>query len=134
MIDRTAFGFKIPAEDGITSLETFRLTKSRLWCNLVKICIGEKEKMSKRTKVLTPIFRVSFPSVFSPAKPMKNKDGSVGDKKPKFELTMVYDPATFSPEDKKRFQAMRVLVDEVAVETFKKPLKDVPGARKPFRD
>src|SRR5439155_1122526 len=38
------------------------------------------------------------------------------------------------PADKKRFQAMRALVDEVAVETFKKPLKDVPGARKPFCD
>jgi hypothetical protein len=89
----------------------------------------------KRSKTLTPIFRVSFPSVFSPAKPMKNADGSVdGDKKPKYEVTMIFDPSAFSPEDKKRFSAMRALVDEVAIENFKKKLQDLPNSRKPFRD
>ena len=91
--------------------------------------------MAKRTKVVTPIFRVSFPAVFKTARPMKNADGSYyTDKKLKYEITMVFDPSTFSPEDKKRFLAMRAIVDECSVDAFKKPLKDVPGARKPFRD
>jgi hypothetical protein len=91
--------------------------------------------MAKRTKALTPIFRVSFPSVFTTAKPMKNDDGTYdANKKPKYEVTMIFDPASFSPEDKKRFAAMAGLVNECAIEAFKKPLKDIPNARKPFRD
>lgn len=66
---------------------------------------------------------------------MKNDDGSSDSgKKPKYELTMIFEPGTFSPEDKKRFLAMRELVDNCAIEAFKKPLKDLPGSRKPFRD
>lgn len=96
---------------------------------------GEKNCMAKKTRVMTPVFRVSFPSVFSPAKPMKNDDGSTDSgKKPKYEVTMIFDPSQFSPEDKKRFLAMRALVDEVSVEAFKKPLKEIPNSRKPFRD
>lgn len=91
--------------------------------------------MAKKTKLLTPIFRVSFPSVFKPAPPMKGKDGVVeANKKPKYEVTMIFEPSTFSPEDKTRFQAIREAIDAASVEAFKKSLKEVPGARKPFRD
>ena len=49
-------------------------------------------------KVVTPVFRVSFPSVFEPAPPMKG-EGQSADKKPKYEVTMVFDPKTFTKED-----------------------------------
>lgn len=92
---------------------------------------GEKEKMAARKKVITPVFRLSFPSIFEPAKPMEGSEG----KKPKYEITMVFDPSKFSPEEKARFKEMEALANEASVEKFKKPLDKLPaGHRKPFRD
>jgi hypothetical protein len=78
-------------------------------------------------KVVTPVFRVSFPSVFEAS----SWEGSA----PKFEVTGLFDPSKFSEKDKERWRAMQALADEVSMDKFKKKVKDLPGnCKKPFRD
>lgn len=86
-----------------------------------------------RLKVVTPVFRVSFPAVFETAKPMAGDDG-VG-KKPKYEVTMVFDPSRFDDGEKKRFKEMEALLDHVAMEKFKKTVAKFPANfKKAFHD
>jgi hypothetical protein len=78
-------------------------------------------------KVSTPIFRVSFPSVFEAS----SYEGGA----PKFSVCAVFTPALFSPNDKLLWEAMKALADEVSVEKFKKKLAQLPANfKKPFRD
>jgi len=78
-------------------------------------------------KVVTPVFRVSFPSVFEAS----SWEGSA----PKFEVTALFDPSKFSDKDKARWKDMNALVNDVSMEKFKKKVKDLPGNfKKPFRD
>ncbi len=86
---------------------------------------------TKKKKLITPVFRVCFPSVFQVAKQMKDASGP-----PKFEVTMVFDPKAMDPEDTKRLKEMMAAANEACIEKFKKPLKDVKIANfhKPFRD
>lgn len=87
--------------------------------------------MAEKTTVITPPFRVCFPSVFAKAKPMPGNEG----KETKFELTAVFDPAGFSPEDKKLWDAFKAIANTCSIEHFKKPLKDLgPTFRTPLRD
>ena len=81
-------------------------------------------------KLVTPIFRVSFP-VLAEAKAMEGQAGS----KAKFSVCAVWDPSKFSPKEKELWQAMKVLADETSMEKFKKKLDQLPGNfKKPFRD
>lgn len=78
-------------------------------------------------KVSTPIFRVSFPSVFEAS----SYEGGA----PKFSVCAVFTPALFTPNDKLLWEAMKALADEVSVEKFKKKLAQLPANfKKPFRD
>lgn len=78
-------------------------------------------------KVLTPVFRVSFPSVFEAS----SYEGGA----PKFSVCAVFTPASFTAKDKVLWKAMTDLADEVALERFKKKLAALPNNfKKPFRD
>lgn len=78
-------------------------------------------------KVSTPIFRVSFPSVFEAS----SYEGGA----PKFSVCAVFTPALFTPNDKLLWAAMQALGDEVSMEKFKKKLAQLPANfKKPFRD
>ena len=78
-------------------------------------------------KVSTPIFRVSFPSVFEAS----SYEGGA----PKFSVCAVFTPASFTARDKELWKAMEALADEVSMERFKKKLAQLPNNfKKPFRD
>lgn len=79
-----------------------------------------------RKKVTSPVFRVSFPNVFNPS----SFDGGP----PKYGVSMLFTPASFSESDKKAWAAMKALANEVSMQAFKKALKDLPANFKtPFR-
>lgn len=70
-------------------------------------------------KVVTPVFRVSFPSVFEPT----SFEGGA----PKYEVTALFDPDKFTAKDKERWKAILELADEVSMERFKKKMSALPG-------
>lgn len=71
-----------------------------------------------RTKVVTPPFRVSFPSVFEPS----SYEGSA----PKYSVVMIFDPSKFTEADKKAFAQMKAILDTASKEKFKRVVKDLP--------
>lgn len=71
------------------------------------------------TKLQTPVFRVSFPAVFEP----KSFDGGAA----KYSTAAIFDPARFTPAEKKLWQAMLDLADEVSMERFKKKMSALPA-------
>lgn len=78
-------------------------------------------------QVLTPVFRVSFPAVFE-AKSFDNGPA-------KFSVSAVWDPTLFTAKEKKLWDAMVGLCDEVSLERFKKKMDDLPGNfKKAIRD
>jgi len=82
--------------------------------------------MAELKKVTTPIFRVSFPNIFTPT----SFDGGPA----KYGVSMLFEPAKFSEADKKAWAAMKALADEVSKNAFKKALKDLPdNFKKAFR-
>lgn len=81
----------------------------------------------KRKTVVTPVFRVSFPSVF--------EKSQFGDGKPKYGLAAVWEPEKFTDADKKLWAAMGALADEASMSLFKKPVKQLAdNFKKPVRD
>lgn len=79
------------------------------------------------SKVVTPVFRVSFPAVFE-AKSFDNGP-------PKFSVSAIWDPSRFTPAEKKLWDAMIGLADSVSMERFKKKMNDLPGNfKKAIRD
>lgn len=85
---------------------------------------------TKRRKVITPPFRLSFPSIFQVAKQMEDAKS-----KPKYEVTGIWDPSKFTDDDKKRFKDMEAILDEASMEKFKRPVAKLPtNYRKAFRD
>jgi hypothetical protein len=79
------------------------------------------------TKLITPVFRVSFPSVFAASA----YEGGV----PKFSVCAVWEPAKFTPRDKQLWASMQNLADEVSMDKFKKKLAALSANfKKPFRD
>jgi hypothetical protein len=79
-------------------------------------------------KLVTPIFRVSFPNVFEPHSMEEGKPG-------KFSVSAVWDPSKFTDAEKVLWQAINDLCDEVALEKFKKKVKDFPANfKRPIRD
>lgn len=84
----------------------------------------------KRRKIVTPIFRANFVNIFHTESQMEDAKG-----KPKYAVTMVFDPKTFSKEDKVRWADMHKLADEASVEKFKRPIAKLPSNfKKPIRD
>jgi hypothetical protein len=78
-------------------------------------------------KVITPVFRMSFPSLFEAS----SYEGGA----PKYSVCAVFDPSKFTEADKKRWDAMAKLADEVSVGKFKKKIAALPANfKKPFRD
>lgn len=78
-------------------------------------------------RVITPVFRVSFPSVFE----AKSFDGGA----PKFSVSAVWDPAKFTAKEKALWDQMMGLADEASLERFKKKMNDLPGNfKKAIRD
>ncbi len=64
----------------------------------------------ERTKVTSPPFRVSFPEVFE----KKGYDGS----DPKYSVVMLFYPDKMTDPEKKRFVAMKAMLDEACREKF----------------
>lgn len=70
-------------------------------------------------KLKTPAFRVSFPKVFE----AESFNGGA----PKFSVAAVWDPSKFTPAEKRLWQAMTDLCDEVSMERFKKKMSELPA-------
>ena len=82
--------------------------------------------MAEYKKVVTPVFRVSFPNVFQPS---AFEPGAT----PKYGVSMLFTPAQFSDKDKAAWKAMKDLANEVSMAAFKKLLKDLPANfKQPF--
>lgn len=78
-------------------------------------------------KIVTPVFRVSFPAVFEPSSYQGGPE--------KYSVTAVFEPETFNDADKKRFAEMQALADDAAKDFFKKPLDKLPANyKRPLRD
>lgn len=84
-----------------------------------------KEETSRKRKIVTPPFRVSFPCVFE-------KRGFEGSE-PKFSITAVFDVNSFGSKERNAFKAMQVIAEAAAQEKFHASYKS-KGLRGPFRD
>lgn len=79
------------------------------------------------TKVVTPVFRVSFPVLFE----AKSFDGGAA----KFSVSAVWDPSRFTAKEKQLWDEMVGLADAVSMDRFKKKMNDLPGNfKKAIRD
>lgn len=78
-------------------------------------------------RVITPVFRVSFPHVFIPQDPMSAEG------KPKYGVMALFSPKEFSPEETVLWQKMIALANDASMKKFQKILKDLPpNFKKPF--
>lgn len=75
--------------------------------------------MAEIIKLVTPVFRVSFPNLFEPQ--------SMNGGKAKYGLSAVWTPADFTDLDKKRWAAIKKAMDEESIRAFKKSVKDLPA-------
>jgi hypothetical protein len=71
----------------------------------------------KSGRLITPPFRVSFPSVFEKA--------SYNNGTPRFSLTALFFPKTFNDADNIKWKAIAAALDAVSIEGFKKPMKEL---------
>ena len=72
---------------------------------------------SKSSRLLTPRFRVSFPSVF--------EKQSYNNGTPRYSLVGLFYPKAFSDKEKAKWQAILAALNKVSIEAFKKPMKDL---------
>ena len=81
------------------------------------------EAKKERVKLITPLGRLTFPSIFNRAKPMQNEPQ---DKETKFEATIVFDVKYLkaNPEELKRFNEIKKHAEGACVGLFKKSIKD----------
>lgn len=70
-----------------------------------------------RKVLLTPKFRVSFPSVFTKSQ--------YGDSAPSYSLVGLFYPKTFTDDEKTKWVAIKQQLDAVSRETFKKGWKEL---------
>jgi Enterobacter phage Enc34, ssDNA-binding protein len=75
----------------------------------------------KGGRLLTPMFRVSFPQVW--------EKQSYNNGTPRFSVTGLFYPKTFTEKDKAKWQAIRSRLAEVCQEFFKKDLKTMKEDR-----
>lgn len=80
--------------------------------------------MAEVKRYLTPVFRLSFPSLFE-------KSAMDEKSKAKYGLTAVWTPAKFSEADKKRWRTILGALDAESKLRFKKAWKDLPANFKP---
>jgi hypothetical protein len=71
-------------------------------------------------KLVTPVFRASFPQLFVPKAMQEGQT-------PKYSVSAVFEPSKFNEADKKRWQAILDLLDQTSLEKFKKKVNDLPG-------
>lgn len=79
--------------------------------------MADTAKAAKSSRLLTPPFRVSFPSVFEKA--------SYNNGTPRFSLVGLFFPKQFTEADKVKWKAILAALDKVSIEGFKKPMKDL---------
>jgi hypothetical protein len=79
----------------------------------------------KSATLLTPKFRVSFPSVFEKS----SFEGSAG----RYSVTGLFQPSGFSDDEKAKWSAIRKRLDDVCIEKFKKSLNDMVKANPSFK-
>lgn len=72
---------------------------------------------SKSSRLLTPRFRVSFPSVY--------EKQSYNNGTPRYSLTALFYPKSFTDKEKAKWQALLAALNKVSVESFKKPMKEL---------
>jgi hypothetical protein len=71
-------------------------------------------------KLVTPVFRASFPQLFVPKAMQEGQT-------PKYSVSAVFEPSKFNEADKKRWAAILELLDATSLEKFKKKVNDLPG-------
>lgn len=76
--------------------------------------------MAAFKKLVTPVFRASFPNLFVPKAMQEGQT-------PKYSVSAVFEPDTMNEADKKRWQAILDLIDETTMEKFKKKASQLPG-------
>lgn len=81
--------------------------------------------MGKFVKLVTPVFRASFPNLFVP-KAMEGQANSV----PKYSVSAIFEPAKFNASEQARWQAILDLLDETSKEKFKKTVDQLPANHK----
>jgi hypothetical protein len=81
--------------------------------------------MAKGDKLITPPFRVSFPAIWEPR--------GFDDQKPKYSVSAIFDPSTFTKADHAAFARMVELAEETAQAKFSKPHTHAM-LKNPFRD
>lgn len=82
----------------------------------------------KFVKLVTPVFRASFPTLFVP-KAMQEGQPL------KYSVSAVWTPSEFNEADKARWDAIVKHCDEVCLEKFKKKIDQLPGNyKRPIRD
>ena len=91
---------------------------------------------TERVRLLTPMFRVSFPDVFQ-----KRVFQGQGEESGRYACAALYSgfevkegrtvirvPATWSPKDQEKWKAIIAQCNKVSVETFKKPMSELDRA------
>lgn len=71
-------------------------------------------------KFVTPVFRISFPNLFTPQPGMNGG-------KPKYGCSAVWEPALFSDKEKVLWAEIGRALNEASLTRFKKPWKDLPA-------
>lgn len=79
----------------------------------------------KSKALLTPMFRVSFPSVFEKS----SFEGGEG----RYSVVGLFQPAQFTEADKAKWTAIRTAMDEVCKAEFKKTVKEMQASGVAFR-
>ncbi len=89
--------------------------------------MSENAEEKQGNRVITPVFRLSFPHFITP-QPSMTAGG-----KAKFGNMAVFTPGEFDAEDKKRWQQMMVKLNDASLKKFQLPYKDLtPNIKKPF--
>jgi hypothetical protein len=82
----------------------------------------------ERVKLVTPVFRLSFPHLFK-------AHAADEDSKAKFGCSAIWAPAKFTESDKRLWKAMLTELDKEARRVFNKPWKELPdNIRRGIRD
>ena len=71
------------------------------------------------TKLVTPIFRVSFPHVFEMS--------SYAESTPKYSLSAIWEPERFTAKEKELWAKINAEMNKVSIEKFKKKWCDLPS-------
>jgi hypothetical protein len=79
----------------------------------------------KPKALLTPKFRVSFPSVFEKT--------SFENSEARYSVVGLFTPASFTEDEKVKWKAIRSALDAVCVDEFKKTLNELVASGVPFR-